>query len=249
MSFREDGYEIVNLGYGAKLVVDLSLDRLALMLGPLNEYRGSDLQRHADAAEEVAHTAMSVALHEMDYFHALLGRDTHIQRVPFLRISRPGISDDNIGLHRDTWYGDTPYEISVWIPFTDTDEGNALRVAPGSHLWSEAAYPVERFDGGVEKGSVKHSLGFIHGNPKRLQSSRPTIALPVRVGQMIVFSLALLHGQEVNRSTRTRVSMDFRMTNSFSPVKFARSRDPHYYTSLSASPVAQVAQRYYEAQK
>lgn len=249
MSFREDGYEVVDLGHAALFAVGVAQDTLERMLGPLYDYRSDDVQRHAAAASEVAGTAQTVALHEMAYFHALLGRDIHIQSKPFLRISRPGMPDDNIGLHRDTWYGDTPYEISVWIPFTDTDEGNALRVAPGSHLWSEAAHPVERFDGSVEKGSVKHSLGFIHGAPKRLRDPAATIPVPVKVGQMIVFSLALLHGQEVNRSTRTRVSMDFRLTNSFAPVKFSRSRDEHYYRSLSASPVSQVAERYYEAQR
>lgn len=249
MSFKEDGYEIVDLGRAARFGVSVRQDALERMLGPLTEYRGGDVELHAAAAKEAAGTSLTIALHEMTYFHSLLGLDTHIQRVPFLRISRPGIADDNIGLHRDTWYGDTPYEISVWIPFTDTDEGNALRVAPGSHIWSETTHPVERFAGSVEKGSLKHSLGFIHGQPKRLESHVATVPLPVRVGQMIVFSLALLHGQEINRSTRTRVSMDFRMTNSFAPVQFSRSRDPDYYMSLSASPIAQMAWRYYEAQK
>ena len=249
MSFVQDGYEIWTLGN--KAILSLMLGKMSLhqKLGPLEEYAEDDLERHAAAAKEVAHIPKSIITAERKRFYELIGSDLHIQRQPFLRISRPGIVEDNIGLHRDTWYGDTPHEISVWIPFTDTCEGNALRVAPGSHLWSEAAHPVERFDGGVEKGSVKHSLGFIHGQPKRLAVPHHTVPLPVRVGQMIVFSLALLHGVEVNKSARTRVSMDVRLTNSFAPVKFSRSRDEHYYEPLFRSTVSEVAARYYEAQK
>lgn len=248
MSFVRDGYEIVELGQAARFAVDVARDTLGRMLGPLEEYRGDDVTLHAAVAAELAGTALTVVLHEMKYFWSLIGRDLLIQSKPFLRISRPGIADDNIGLHRDTWYGDTPYEISVWIPFTDTDEGNALRVAPGSHIWSEEAHPVERFDGGVEKGSVKHSLGFIHGRPKRLASPALTVALPVKVGQMIVFPLSLLHGQEVNRSTRTRVSMDVRLANALAPIRMARSRDAAYYSRLCSSPVTEAALRYEEAQ-
>ena len=248
MSYLKDGYEIVDLGITARSTVLGARDELASMLGaPLEEYKGDDLMLHGQAAELAAFWVRDVIASELYYFRDLLGRDIHMQRRPFLRISRPGVVTDNIGLHRDTWYGDTPYEISVWIPFTDTDEGNALRVAPGSHVWSETEHPVERFAGSVEKGSLKHSLGFIHGNPKRLAAPVESVPLPVRVGQMIVFPLSLLHGVEVNQSTRTRVSMDIRLANSLAPIRLQRSRDENYYEELCVSPATAVARRYYAA--
>ena len=247
MSFAEDGYEVWDIRNAAWVCA--AAMELQQHMGKLTEYREHDVDKHAELAGRVAHVPKAIVKSELRRFQQLVGADLHIQRRPFLRISRPGVVDDNIGLHRDTWYGDTPHEMSVWIPFTDTDEENALRVAPGSHLWSEAAHPVERFDGCVEKGSVKHSLGFIHGSPKRLCAPVETRALPVRVGQMIVFSLAILHGVEVNRSERTRVSMDVRLANSLATVKFSRSRDKHYYEELCASPVTAAARAYYEAQQ
>ena len=251
MSFVRDGYEIIVLEGEALEWAESGASRLRRAVGELTTLHGREVTvaRHAELARMASIYPRLVITSLLSYFRTLIGADLHIQQEPFLRISRPGIPDDNIGLHRDTWYGDTPYEISVWIPFTDTDEGNALRVAPGSHLWSEEAYPIERFDGGVEKGSVKHSLGFIHSQPKRYVTPPETIALPVRVGEMIVFSLALLHGMEVNRSKRTRVSMDVRLANSLAPVKFSRSRDANYYEQLCVSPVTEAARRYYEAQK
>ncbi len=244
MSYADDGYEIVDLSPRARAIVDVGIVQVRHLLGPLEGYTGNDVELHALAQHRVSDIPRSVINYELEYFRKLIGCDLHIQSKPFLRISRPGAREDNIGLHRDTWYGDTPYELSVWIPFTDTDEGNALRVAPGSHVWSEAAHPVERIDGEVEKGSTKHSLGFIYGQPKRLANPVPTVALPVRVGQMIVFSLSLLHGQEVNCSTRTRVSMDVRLANSLAPISWQRSRDAEYYKRLCSSPVTEAALRY-----
>ena len=249
MTFATDGFEVWNLGDKAIMWVMAAKMELTTFLGELDTYNDGDIHKHAAAAELVAHIPKAIIQLEMRKFRDLIGSDLHIQAKPFLRISRPGVVDDNIGMHRDTWYGDTPHEISVWIPFTDTDEGNALRVAPGSHLWSEAAHPVERFQGKVNKGSVKHSLGFIHGDPKRLVSEPALTALPVRAGQMIVFSLALLHGVDVNRSERTRVSMDVRLANSLAPVQFSRSRDANYYEQLCVTPVTAAARAYYEAQK
>lgn len=249
MTFVANGYEVRTLSKSAHYAVRCARNELAEFLnGSLETYRGGDEKVHARAAEIATPWAKRVLRAEMTYFRTFIGGDLHVQRKPFLRISRPGVEDDNIGLHRDTWYGDTPYEISVWIPFTDTDEFNALRVAPGSHLWSEEAHPVERIAGKVEKGSLKHSLGFIHGQPKRMASAVDAFPLPVRVGTMIVFSLALLHGVEVNRSTRTRISMDIRLTNSLAPVKFSRSRDDNYYEPLATTQVTEAARKYYEAQ-
>lgn len=246
MSYERDGYEIIEID-PAPVIEARWL--LMGMFGELEHYRGGNLQAHSLAAKVLSYLPRKVILSNLRYFHTLIGRDLHIQRQPFLRISRPDVVEDNIGMHRDTWYGDTPHEISVWIPLTDTDDDNALRVAPGSHLWSEAAHPVERFDGSVEKGSVKHSLGFIHGNPKRLATPAETIPLPVRVGQMIVFPLSLLHGVEVNRSNRTRFSMDVRLANSLAPIRWERSRDEGYYEQLCVSPATKVAKAYAEANR
>ncbi len=254
MSFPRDGYEIVPLsGYAMSIVRDARHKIEDVLGGALETYHerveGEDLERHARALASVATVPKRIIRSDIQYFQWLVGIDLHIQAKPFLRISRPNVKSDNIGLHRDTWYGDTPYELSVWIPLTDTDEGNSLRVAPGSHVWSEKEHPVERIDGQIEKGSLKHALGFIHGKPKKLADLPATVALKVKIGQMIVFPLSLLHGVEVNVSTTTRVSMDCRIANSLAPIAMSRSRDPNYYERLTVSPVTAEALRYEEANK
>ncbi|MCP5468967.1 MAG: hypothetical protein H7A36_00475 [Chlamydiales bacterium] len=68
--------------------------------------------------------AMTKFFHEhFDYvtpmlpiFRGIFGLDISMQMNPFLRIARPNKGGDNIGFHRDTFYGGTPYELSFFVP-------------------------------------------------------------------------------------------------------------------------------------
>lgn len=232
------------LGRRASIALHGAIAKLGTLLGvPLAGLHERPDVSHTQAAKLVADLPRKIIEEEYVYFRRTVGMDLHIQSTPYLRISRPGVDADNIGMHRDTWYGDTAYEVSVWIPLTDTDEDNALRIAPGSHLWSEKEHPVEEFDSGVAKGSEKHALGFVYA-PKRLVRPVETIPVPMRVGQMLIFPVSLLHGVEVNRSKRTRVSMDCRVANSLAPIRMSRSRDDNYYSRMAISPITEIALKY-----
>lgn len=258
MNYIEDGYEILQLSGNAQKIVSEARRKLTEVVGgdletyherrPANEDRA--LAEHQKCAEVVGPVPWKCIAEHLEYFRRLIGSDMHIQSDPYLRISRPGVATDNIGFHRDTWYGDTPYEVSCWIPLTDTDMGNCLQVSPKSHVWAEKAHPTERIARpDVEKGSPKHGLGFIYDPPKKLVSSVPMTPVPMKVGQMLVFPLSLLHGQQVNTSAYTRFSVDCRLANSLAPVKFTRSRSEAYYERFQTSPVTEVALRYEKANK
>ena len=56
---------------------------------------------------------------QLDLFVAFLGQDLNIQSKPHLRIARPHKPQDNVGYHRDTYYGGSPFELSVLVPYVD----------------------------------------------------------------------------------------------------------------------------------
>ncbi len=181
-------------------------------------------------------------------FAGLLGPDFDAEAAPYVRIVRPGKPEDNIGLHRDTVYGGSPYEISVLTPFVDMDEGAALLMEPGSNAKGEHEIPfrsVPPADPSVTRGSAKHQLGFLYA-PKAVDPSYPLRAVPVplRVGQVVAFCLSTLHGSELNRSTVTRWSCDARLVNAFAPVKRAKEG---IFVPLSRSPATRSAERYLRA--
>ncbi len=179
-----------------------------------------------------------------------LGLDIMVQYMPYLRIARPNKPEDNIGYHKDTQYGQTPYELAVHIPFVDLDEKSAIRVISGSHLMPENAFTRVTADGKpIEKGSIENRIGKPY-MPKCLKvpEGMETTPLVMKVGQAAIFSPAIFHGQEVNEGDVTRVSCDLRFVSALKPnLKLGKIHAG--YVPVAGSPVEVMAARYYEAQK
>lgn len=262
--FVRDGWLIVNLSPASAKIVTrvhkIFLKRLAenwqIKLARLEDY-------HKTVTDNELHTRIQLDLTQLfqsdNYgrkivesslgeFKKLLGPDLHVQKYPYVRIARPGLSQDNIGIHRDTHYGCSPYEVSVSIPFTDVPARGSMGVISGSHTMAESELPVTQITSGVEKGSVKHKLGFLYA-PKLMSPEVRANVKPLRVamGQALVFSLSLVHGQEVNRSSNTRITTDIRLVNSFAPIAWSRNVHNDYYEPLHSSPVAEQARQYLAA--
>lgn len=211
------------------------------------------IQIQHDLTQRYQASGLGPALIEenLAFFRRFVGPDLHVQNYPYLRIARPGLRQDNIGIHRDTHYGGSPYELSVSVPFTDAGAMGSLGVVTGSHVISELETPVKQFESeDVTKGSVKHQLGFLYA-PKELPEEIRNRASPVHVrpGQALVFSLSLVHGQEVNRSAVTRFQSDIRVVNSLAPIQWERTVHADYYRALCSSAVTQQARLYLDANK
>ena len=183
---------------------------------------------------------------ELGFLRALVGLDLHVQRYPYLRVACPGQAWDVTGIHRDTDYGASAYEVSMVVPFTRMGEEGALRVVSGSHLDPPERYPATRVESeSVTPGSSRHLLGFPYA-PQVLDDDVVQRAEPVavEVGQALVMSLGLVHGQALNAGTTTRFSTDVRVVNSLAPVAFARGVHADYYVPLCESPVTEQARRH-----
>lgn len=187
----------------------------------------------------------------IEFFRGLVGSDLHIQRYPYIRVVRAGHPSDAAPMHRDTYYGASPYEVSVVIPFTEMDDATAaLRVISGSHLAPDSDYPyTQTMRDDIVIGSPKHRLGFPYA-PRLLDPALQdrAQAVPLKVGQAIIFPLSLVHGSlSEDRTSATRFSTDIRLANSWAPVSWSRGVHPNYFVPLCASPVTAVARRYLEA--
>lgn len=185
---------------------------------------------------------------QLNFFQALLGRDLNVQSNPYLRITRPHKPQDNIGYHRDTFYGGSPFELSVLIPYVDVPAASALSVLPGSHLRPESDFPTQQVQSTeVTKGSPKHQLGFLYApkliDPACLQPMKP---IPLKLGDLLVFSLATVHGSKENQGHSCRWSSDVRVVNALAPIDL--SMRPTYYEPLSRSVVTEAAETYYQGQ-
>lgn len=182
---------------------------------------------------------------ESEFFKQLVGLDLLVQTQPYLRMTRPGKKQDNVGYHRDTFYGGSPYELSVILPFVDCDSKMSLKVLSGSHIASEKLFPVVQEKSNVIKGSEKHKLGFLYA-PKLMDPSIEVRMQPVplKMGQILIFSLSIVHGTVENKGNKTRWSSDVRVVNALAPVNF--NERPDYYEPFYTSAVTETAKRYFQ---
>jgi hypothetical protein len=260
--FRDRGWTVAELPDGA-VVLEVR-DRLLGFLHAngvpgltgLDQYHHLvDDGQHLDILDRLAafywqqRFGLEIVTRNLDPIRQLVGLDLHVQTFPYLRVVRPSRPADVVGLHRDTNYGASPYEVSIVVPFTNLDASGALRVVSRSHVAPRDAYPATRRpDLGVAQGSREHRLGFPYA-PQVLSPSVRDRAepVPLRVGQALFMSLSLVHGQEVNEAATTRVSTDIRVVNSLAPVSWSRGVRRDYYSPLCSSAVTEQANRYLAA--
>jgi sporadic carbohydrate cluster 2OG-Fe(II) oxygenase len=157
-----------------------------------------------------------------------IGPDLLIQKKPFLRIARPNKITDNIGLHKDTLYGQTPYEMAVHIPFLSLNKKACLKFASRTHLITEKKLKFKKTKTKILKGSKDHKLGKPY-DPKIFdEKSYNSKSMPIKFGEYVFFTPALIHGQSVNSAKYSRFSIDLRVVNKFSPIKFNKGHNSNY---------------------
>ncbi|MEO8667553.1 MAG: phytanoyl-CoA dioxygenase family protein [Bauldia sp.] len=215
----------------------------------------SDDDRHVAILHDLATFYWEAALGRpivagnLALFRRLIGPDLHVQPFPYLRAVRPGVTADAAPLHRDTYYGASPFEVSVVVPFTDMDAAAAVRVVSGSHLAPDSAYRyTQTVSDEISIGSPKHQLGFAYA-PRLLDPQLMDVAepVPLQVGQALLFPLQLVHGGGINTSRRTRFSTDIRLANSLAPVQWSRGVREDYFVPLTTSAVTSAAKAFLAA--
>lgn len=137
------------------------------------------------------------------YLEALVGNELAMQLRVNLSIQFPKDDSSLLPVHADTWSGDSPFEVVVWLPLVDCYKTKAMYILP-------------------PKGSDKLNKEFVvlAGNTsedlyKSIESE--VQFLEVRFGEVLVFNQALPHGNRVNAECETRWSMNCRFKGVFTP--------------------------------
>lgn len=240
--FIRDGWVIVDLP--DPNVIHKMIDMMAL--GDIS------IQHHQELSEYMWKKEFSLEIAHMmlPLIKELIGPEVMVQYMPYFRIARPHKVEDNIGYHKDTQYGQTPYELAVHIPFVNLDEKSAIRVISGSHVMPENTFIGVTPEGSrIEKGSIQNRMGRPY-MPKCLTvpEGMETTPLVLNVGQAAIFSPAIFHGQEVNEGNITRVSCDLRFVSNRAPIEIRRGKLHAGYVQVMQSPVELIAEEYYNAQ-
>jgi hypothetical protein len=189
-------------------------------------------------------------LDNLGAFCALLGPSLDIQTVPHVRVSRPEKEEDLVDWHRDVFYGNSPWELNLWIPIFPLEKGASLLYVEGSHLVPphnvRDADDSNAFRRTVTKQSIAHHLGYVYA-AKTDDSIEQMDADEVRHIAPAYGSAALFFGcgihRAVNRSAATRFTVDVRLRDARAPT----TTKPGYYSPLCRGLVERCAAKFNEA--
>jgi sporadic carbohydrate cluster 2OG-Fe(II) oxygenase len=133
----------------------------------------------------------------------ILGPDILAQKGCNL-VLQPPLDPNPSELHRDT-PANSPYELVVWVPLVNAYATKAMYI-----LTAE---------------DTKKAFDFLEKSPMEWDEFEKKCKSLSRIGTVefgkaLIFNASLLHGSEINNETETRVSLNIRYKNLFSPSGF-----------------------------
>lgn len=137
------------------------------------------------------------------YLETLVGNELAMQLRVNLSIQFPDDDSSLLPVHADTWSGDSPYEVVVWLPIVSCYGTKAMYILPPA----DTAELNKDFSNKAGKSSEDLYL-TIKNDVKWLD---------VKYGEVLVFDQALPHGNRVNTEIETRWSMNCRFKGVFTP--------------------------------
>jgi len=137
------------------------------------------------------------------YLEAIVGNELAMQQRINLSIQMPDDTSSLLPVHADTWSGDSPFEVVVWLPLVDCFGTKAMYLLPPD----ESAKFADEFSsrGGSSSESVFASI------------EKDVRWLEVKSGEVMVFDQSLPHGNRLNLESETRWSMNCRFKGVFTP--------------------------------
>jgi sporadic carbohydrate cluster 2OG-Fe(II) oxygenase len=137
------------------------------------------------------------------YLESLVGNELSMQLRVNLSIQMPNDESSLLPVHSDTWSGDSPYEVVVWIPLVDCFRTKAMYLLSPEN----SKKLVEVFSERAGKNSEELFQSI----------SKEVRFLDMKYGQVMIFDQGFPHGNRLNEENETRWSMNCRFKSVFTP--------------------------------
>ena len=160
--------------------------------------------------------------------NAVVGNELAMQSRINLSIQLPEDDSSLLQVHSDTWSGDSPYEVVVWLPLVDCYDTKSMYILPQKYLNEINHF----FDGSGEKDS-EDLFKSIEGKVKYLE---------VKYGNVLIFNQSLPHGNRVNRESETRWTLNCRFKSLFSP--YGDKKIGEFFTPITLRAASRIGMTY-----
>lgn len=168
-----------------------------------------------------------------DYIKYLLGPDLLIQRKLNLSVQMPEDTSSTLGMHADTLSGQSPFEIVLWVAMTDAFNSNSM-----FYFDRDTSKEIFSRMPEFEKKGLD-TLKEIYWDKVKFVEAKKS--------QIVLFTGTLFHGNIVNKTSTTRISINSRFKNLYSPSGEQTTIDRSvgvFYKFFQQSEITDIGREY-----
>jgi sporadic carbohydrate cluster 2OG-Fe(II) oxygenase len=133
----------------------------------------------------------------------IIGNELAMQNKINISIQLPNNEDSLLPIHSDTWSGDSPFESVLWLPLVNCYKTKSMFILN--------AQKIKKFNDAFSSKKI-NSISDIY---KKFKKDLKFIK--INYGHYLLFNQNLPHGNLINKTKETRVSLNCRFKGLFSP--------------------------------
>lgn len=160
--------------------------------------------------------------------YEMVGNELAMQNNINLSIQFPNDESSLLPLHADTWSGDSPFETVIWLPLVNCYKTKSM------FILNQKKY--KKFTDIYKKNKVVNVSNLF----KKLKNDLNFIK--INYGNYLFFNQSLPHGNIVNRTNETRISINCRFKGLFTP--YAQKKLGKFFSPLNIRPASQIGLNY-----
>lgn len=160
----------------------------------------------------------------------IVGDELAMQNNVNFSFQLPNDRTSQLSMHADSLSGESMFQVVLWVPLMDVQKTSSMYVLSKK----ESLKNIKNLVKFEKEGMYKIYIN----NKKKL------IFLSLKKNQFLLFSPNLLHGNIINEEKSTRVSMNCRFKNLFSPYNKKNhfgKRLGYFYSPLNIKPATQFS--------
>ena len=206
--------------------IDEDLNKIHNFVKPksLNEFRIS-LYNKFNESEKLKKSYFNLATNLIEN---IVGNELAMQKRINISIQLPNDKSSLLPLHSDTWSGDSPFEVVLWLPLVDCYESKSMFILNQKNIKKfNKLYnsPSNKKESDLYK-DIKKDLEFVN----------------IKFGQFLLFNQNLPHGNTINKTKETRVSMNCRFKGLFTP--YSQKKLGSFFKPLNLKPATKIGLNY-----
>ena len=161
---------------------------------------------------------------------SLVGNEVAMQKKINLSIQMPNEKKSMLPMHSDIYAGESPFEVVMWIPLMNVE-------AKSHSMFITNPKSNKAINHEVTKSKNKSISEIFKKYRKKFKF------IKINYGEVLIFTPILLHGNEINKTSKTRISLNCRFKSIFSPYgdkKKTHRNIPHFYRPLNIKPLTKI---------